>query len=248
MKNIIIQAAAVVLLMGSCSTPERTAPGGMEAVFRVTEASFEGTRAAQNYDMDDYFGLGAGYDKVTVEYGGIPHNYAYDAEEGLFYGTSDTDVIRFPQDGTSPVTGLVMRWPANDMAGGSTTARDQSTREKFLAADRLEGRADNVMPTTIISITMRHARSKITFTAGGIHEGKRIEQLEAGGFKAFCDPALPDAQLIYDQTADAGTLKLYTQGSVKLEGVEEALRFMLSQSPDEALQSKPGNYTVTLIF
>ncbi|MDR2891132.1 MAG: fimbrillin family protein [Alistipes sp.] len=253
MKRILLLSAAA-LALGSCATEPGLPEKGAEAVFRVTGIEGEEwTRAAHNYAVGDYFGLGDGFDNVTVEYGGVTFDYVYDAQEGLLYGVSATDVIRFPQDGTSPLTGLVMRWPADDAAGGDQTdpdqvSRDQSTREKFLAMDRLEARADNVMPTTVISMTMRHARSKITFTAGGIHEGKRIESLEVGGFEAFCDPALPDAQLIYDQTRDAGSLALHTQGEAKLEGVAEPLKFMLAQSPDAALQSTPGNYTITLLF
>jgi hypothetical protein len=148
------------------------------------------------------------------------------------------------------LTEVTMQWPvdAQTTAAGSPVVRDQSAKVDFMRMDRLSGTIRNVMPTTIISITMGHARSKITFTLGGEHAGKRIEELTVGGFKAYCDPSLDDAQLIYDQTGDAGALVNGTRGEVRVAGVSEALRFVLQSSPDTVLAGKPGNYTITLSF
>jgi hypothetical protein len=256
MKKIIIITASVLALMCSCSkgdpaTVGTTPPaGGEEAVFSVDgiEAVGAETRSAHNYSIGDYFTLGAEFDRVQVEYGGS-HIYQLDPAENIFEGISPADIIRFPQDG-SPLTEVTMQWPvdAKTTAAGSAVVRDQSQKVDFMRMDRLSGTIRNVMPTTIISITMGHARSKITFTLGGEHEGKRIEELTVGDFKAYCDPALDDAQLIYDQTGDAGTLVNGTRGEVKVAGVAETLRFVLQSSPDTALAGKPGNYTVTLSF
>lgn len=242
MKKIIFIMAAAALC--SCAKqqgagPERTD----EAVFSV---GFGGTRAAHNYVIGDYFSLGGELEKISVLYGQITYTYSYDSQDDLLKGGDDADIIRFPQDG-SPLTHLELTWPAKGVVDHENgVVRDQSRRDKFLSMDILYGQTANVMPTTVIPIVMRHTRSKITFAMGGAHEGKRIESLEIGDFKAYCDPAVRDAQLIYDQARDAGSLAVGMLGKVKVEGVAAPIPFALADSPDSALGASPGNYTITL--
>lgn len=253
MKRIIFTAASIAaLLICSCAKeePAGNPSAGGEALFSVEGITAAGgnvpTRAAHNYSINDYFTLGEGFDRVQVEYGGT-HIYVLDPEDNLFEGVTPADVIRFPQDGT-PLSEVTMSWPVDEGTTESGVVRDQSRRVDFMRMDRLAGTIRNVMPTTVISITMSHVRSKITFTLGGAHAGKRIEELSIGDFKAWCDPSLDDAQLIYDQVGDAGALGVDSQGAVKIAGVADTQRFVLMDSPDAALGTAAGNYTVTISF
>ena len=200
---------------------------------------------AHNYTLNDYFTLAENFDKVSVIYGDSHHLYYLDTD-GLFKGVSQTDIVRFPQDG-SAMEYVAVRWPAEAVfPSAANVLRDQSDRENFMKMDILEGELTNVAATTVIPVSLKHMRSKITFTLGGQYAGKKIESLRVGDFKAYCDPALNDAQLIYDHLNDIGSLKMGTNGIVKVEGVADPVNFIITESPDDVLDDAAGNCTVTL--
>lgn len=239
---------AAAAFMVSCSQgADETAAGQRSVVFSVNVDS--ATRAAVNYGAESYFTLGEGFGQATVtdSYESFTYNY----EDGLLKAATDLDIISFPLGG-DPLPGLYISWPseavrkAHTDVHGAKVVRDQSDRKDFLGMDWLSCMILNVKPTTVVPISLEHLYSKITFTLGGIHAGKKIEQLEVGDFKAYCDPAGNDAQLIYNEVGDKGSLPLATPGKVWVAGVADPVLFQLADSPDDHLTDAGDHYTIVI--
>lgn len=248
MKKIILGIIAIAACAASCSREADETPAAERAVvFSVSVGNH--TRAAVNYLAEDYFTLGEGFAQATVN--DSFESFTYNYEDGLLKAATNYDIISFPLGG-DPLPGLHISWPseakrkAHTDVHGAKVVRDQSTRAGFLGMDWLTCTIEDVKPTTLVPISLEHIYSKITFTLGGTQAGKKIEWLEVGDFKAYCDPAGNDAQLIYNQTGDKGSLAIGALGKVKITGVTTPQAFQLTDSPDDHLTDAGDHYTIVI--
>ena len=210
---------------------------GANAILGVSLAV---AKAAANYSAGEYFTSGNGNDLMTVTCNGEEYTYKY-GEDGLFYGSTQGQVLSFPEDG-SALEGIGFTWPEGARPGEAVET-DQSERSTFLGMDCLQGHISKVAPTAIIPVSMSHMRARVTFTLVGEYSGQRIESLEIGGYKAYCDPALDDAALILDPDGDTGRLGMGTEGTLTVGG--EQIPFMINGIPDGMITAG-NNFTVEI--
>lgn len=238
--------------MASCGERENNAAA--EKIAPEFMLSIDGTtRAAHNYSIEDYFGLGEGFQYISItDDPAEAYIYVYNQGSNRFSPKDSQNAIYFPTDG-SALEGLTFMWPTDDFVsghvaeyGGFKVLKDQSARKDFLSMDWLVGQIRNVKPTMIIPVMMYHTfNAKITVALEGQYEGKRIESLTIGDFKAYCDPALKTAQLMYGMD-DIGSLPPGSSGSVKIEGVEAPYYFVITDSPDDFITEGGQNFTIFL--
>lgn len=242
MKRLTIIAAAVMMAAACAEKEQALQPeAGTPVVFRVTD---DATKAATDYKADSYFMLSPELGSATVYDGGISVTYAY--RDGML--VADDRPIVFPKDGSS-LPRITVKWPTDAvrLAQNSQGAlKDQSSSEAFFSSDYLSATLRNVIPSTVIPIGFDHERCKITFVITGEQAGKKIRSLTIGGYKAYCNRASNDAQLIYDFQYDRGALPAGTTGTVELEGTDGTIDIMILHSPDEMLTGAGDNCTVNL--
>ena len=244
LKTHIHTISAIALLaslaLGSVSCEKGTGTVTGEAVFSLKITGQDMTKAAANYSAGEYFTSGNGNDLMTVTCNGEEYTYKY-GEDGLFYGSTQGQVLSFPEDG-SALEGIGFTWPEGTRPGEAVET-DQSERSTFLGMDCLQGHISKVAPTAIIPVSMSHMRARVTFTLVGEYSGQRIESLEIGGYKAYCDPALDDAALILDPDGDTGRLGMGTEGTLTVGG--EQIPFMINGIPDGMITAG-NNFTVEI--
>lgn len=252
--------AAAAIVFSACAKQAPTTPdgAGQPVRFGVELQPFTdgtGTRAAVdpravNYPIEDYFEVD---DQVNVSTDGITfHLYTHD--NGVL--SSADDPLRFPDDG-SAITDLFADWPSDvSFWDVFPDIKDQSAKAAFLHADFLSWGGDNISlkPSILAPVTFGHVCPKVTFTLGGIYQGRKITALEIAGRKAFCDPGradIKDAQYmvtnpeIFNDEVMAGTL-----GVLSIEGVNGPVPFKLDADPDvsSVSASAPQNhhYLITI--
>lgn len=228
----------------SCSGDDyaRPAKGGTVAVFGVM---LDATRAVHDYSVDDYFSLGEGYGSVSIAYSGGTVTYNY--SDGLLRAAASHDRIVFPDDGSELGGLFVFNWPADAVrAFLREVKQDQSARADFMSMDNLRGEVSDIMPSGLIPVRLYHTRIKITFELTGQYGGRRLESLEVGEYKAYCDPALKTAQLMYDPVHDTGSLPKGTPGYAKIEGVTDPVKLMIVESPDDVILLPGENFSIML--
>lgn len=254
MKKILFAISIAAIFLASCQQDDHTA--ATDKIAPEFALSIDGdTRAAYNYPIDDYFGLGEGFQNISITADAATtytYTYTYSPTTKRFYASDSQNALYFPNDG-SVLDRLTFIWPSEEFInmhldgyGGFRMLKDQSTKEAFLSMDWLAGEVMNVKPTLLVPVTMYHMfNSKITIELTGDHKNKRIESLSIGGFKAYCDPKLKSAQLMYGSD-DMGSLRKGSTGVVKIEGVDEPIEFLIIDSPDDHITGGGQNYTISL--
>lgn len=236
-------AAVAALMAVSCSQePVGVAKTETRREVRVA-LSLGDTRAiGHQYRLDEYLGMGNGAEEVTLISGDAEYAYVSDGN-GMLNG-KDGNVLCFPADG-GPLYGIEIYWPAG-ATEPANAAEDQSDRVTFMKEDRLQGAVTDIQPSAWIPVRLHHARARITFTLTGEFAGKRIEELTVGGYKAYCDPELNDAQLILDPVKDLEAIRANTRCIVGIEGVAEPVEYFITMDLNNRALAPGRNLTINL--
>lgn len=240
---------AAALALWACSK-EAAAPQGAGApvVFELAVDGFtrggDPSRANDlttvNYPVSDYFGLGAGFDRIDITDGTFTATYVYSAGA---LTTSDAP-LRFPIDGAALTFSTA--WPR--VGANIPSAMDQTTKAAFLANDPLTWTRKVVTTASSVVIVFSHVNPKVTFVVGGAAAGSKITSLEIAGYQAFCgDASATCAQLMIPAASKADFQTAAAKGATvtaTIYGVGTK-NFVL----DQAIvlpASVNSNYTITL--
>lgn len=242
MKQPLLFCAVAALIAGTSCSEQGTFDAGTPVRLRIAGVG-TGSRAAANYAADDYFGLpGLGEASVTVKSRTTTYAYA----DNMLAGATEDDVLYFPVDGSAlPAVGV--SWPAEAarQAQGAAVAKDQRTKEAFLAADWLSAGLKGVAPAQTIALTLEHERPKITFALVGALSGSKITSLSVAGYDAYCDAdvQIRDAQLMV--LPGSNDIAPEAIGTVTIGGEERPRNFIVKTMP--ALTAGE-NHTVGINF
>lgn len=240
MKQLLLFCAVAALLAGTSCSEQQTLDTGTPVRLRIAGIG-TGSRAAANYAADDYFGIpGLGEASVTVKARTATYAYA----DNTLAGATQDDVLYFPVDGNALST-VRVSWPAEAarQAQGGTVAKDQQTKEAFLAADWLSAELKDVAPAQAVPLTLGHERPKLTFTLVGTMSGSKITSLCVAGYDAYCDTQTGDAQLI--MLPGDTEIAPETIGTVTIGGQERPRNFVIKTMP--ALTAGQ-NHTIEINF
>ena len=240
MKRLLLFCAVAALLAGTSCSEQETLDTGTPVRLRIAGIGAE-SRAATHYAADDYFGIpGLGEASVTVK--ARTATYAY-ADNALAGATQD-DVLYFPVDG-STLSAVRVSWPTEAVrqAQGETLAKDQQTKEVFLAADWLSAELKNVAPAQAIPLTLEHERPKLTFTLVGTMSGSKITSLSIAGYDAYCDTQTGNGELIMlPGNTEIGPEAI---GTVTIGGQDRPRNFVIKTMPT---LTAGQNHTIEIDF
>ncbi len=228
MKQIFLICATAALLAATSCSKQDGSQTDRAVRFRIVGIG-EQSKAATNYVATDYFTL-SNLGKASVELKSKTTTYVY--ANDILQGETPEDCHYFPVD-NSALASIKVRWPddAARSTQGTSIAKDQSSKEVFLAADWLSATLQNVTPAQTIALTLSHERAKVTFTLVGANADKKITALSIGGYTAFCDEeaSVKDAQLIL--TPGSTDIKANAIGALSLEGESTQHSFVISTMP-----------------
>lgn len=242
MKRILLACAVAALIAGTSCSEQEPFEAGTPVRLRIAGVG-TGSRGAANYAANDYFGLpGLGEASVTVKARTATYVYA----DNALSGATEDDVLYFPVDG-SALPAVKVSWPAEAarQAQGAAVAKDQRTKEAFLAADWLSAELKGVAPAQTVALTLGHERPKITFTLVGALSGSKITSLSVAGYDAYCDAGTQtrDAQLMVQP--GSSDIAPETIGTLAIEGEQRPRNFIVKTMP--ALTAGE-NHTVGINF
>lgn len=228
MKHLFLIGAVAALLSGASCSKQESPDTPTPVRFRIA-AIAAASRAAADYPAADYFTL-PGLEQATVAVKTLTATYVY--ADNTLAGATEEDILHFPVDG-SALPSVKVRWPddAARQASGQAPAKDQRSKEVFLAADWLSAELKDVAPAQTIALTLMHERPKVTFTLVGAMAGRKITALSVGGYEAYCDAdtRIKDAQLM--MPADNGDIAPEAIGALTLEGETSPRSFVIKTMP-----------------
>lgn len=242
MKQPLLFFAVAALIAGTSCSEQEPFDAGTPVRLRIAGVG-TGSRTAANYAADDYFGL-PGLDKASVTVKARTATYTY--ADNMLAGATEDDVLYFPVDGGT-LASVKVCWPEEGvrLAQGGAVAKDQRTKEAFLAADLLSAELKGVAPAQTVALTLEHERPKITFTLVGALSGSKITSLSIAGYDAYCDAdaQIRDAQLM--MLPGSGDIAPEAIGTVTIGGEERPRNFIVKTMP--ALTAGE-NHTVEINF